>query len=255
MAKATSKTTSRKAKVKKKKTTARSTKASKKVAKQSATKKTTAKPAVDRRAEVDAYIEKAPAFAQPIMKKIRAAHRKASKNLVETIKWGVPHFDYNGIVSGTAAFKKHVSFGFWKSKLMSDPKGLFKKDPRASMCHMKFESVDELPDEKVLVAYIKEAMALNEADQVASQSDARAKKKKKTTAKALPVPPDLMAELKKPANKKARSTFENFPPGKKKEYTDWLIEAKREETRARRLATTIEWLNEGKSRHWKYQNC
>ncbi len=249
------KATTRKVKAKKKTTTTTPAKASKKVAKKTTKKKAAAKPAVDRRAEVDAYIEKAAPFAQPIMKKIRAAHRKASKDLVETIKWGVPHFDYKGIVSGTAAFKKHVSFGFWKSKLMSDPKGLFKEDPRASMCHMKFESVDDVPDEKVLVAYIKEAMALNEADQVASQSEARAKKKKKAAAKALAVPPDLMAELKKPANQKARTTFENFPPSKKKDYVDWLTEAKREETRSKRLATTIEWLNEGKARHWKYENC
>lgn len=249
------KATARKAKTKKKKTATTPTKASKKVAKKTTKKKAAAKPAVDRRAEVDAYIEKAAPFAQPILKKIRAAHRKASKDLVETIKWSVPHFDYNGIVSGTAAFKKHVSFGFWKSKLMSDPKGLFKEDPRASMCHMKFESVDDVPDEKVLVAYIKEAMALNEAEQIASQSEDRAKKKKKTAAKALPVPPDLMAELKKPANKKARTTFENFPPSKKKDYIEWLTEAKREETRSKRLATTIEWLNEGKARHWKYENC
>ena len=237
-----------------KKTASRS-KVTKKKSKKKAAKKASAKMVVPRGSDVDDYIENAAAFAQPILKKIRTAHRKASRDLVETIKWGVPHFDFNGIVSGMAAFKNHVSFGFWKSKLMSDPNKLFMESPRASMCHMKFAQVDELPDEKVLIAYIKEAMALNQPTQVAAQSVARAKKKKKITASSLAVPPDLMAQLKKPANKKARKTFEEFPPSKRKDYIEWLTEAKREETRARRLATTVEWLNEGKARHWKYANC
>ena len=248
MAKATKKP-SRKTKASKK-ATVRST-----VVKQSAQSKTSSKPAVDRSADVDAYINKAAPFAQPILKRLRAAHRKASKQLVETIKWGVPHFDYNGIVSGMAAFKQHVSFGFWKSSLMADPLGFFTEAPNASMCQVKIKHVDELPAEKALIAYIKEAMALNEHEQVATQSQTRAKKKKMTAGKALKVPPDLAAQLKKPANKKALKTFENFPPSKKKEYIEWIAEAKREETRARRLVTTIEWLTEGKSKNWKYANC
>lgn len=202
-------------------------------------------------AVVDAYIHDAAPFARPIMEKIRAIFHKASPNITETMKWNVPHFEYRGLLGGMAAFKNHVSLGFWKSKFMDDPANLFNNDPKASMCTLKLAAVADIPSEKVLLAYIRQAMALNEPDAVAQQR-AQCAALPKSPPRPVVVPPDLAAALKQPANAAARETFDNFPPSHKREYVEWITEAKRDETRQSRLETTLEWLNEGKSKNWKY---
>lgn len=197
---------------------------------------------------IDAYIAKAPEFAVPILEKVRRVFHKASPKIGETMKWSTPHFEYEGLIGGMAAFKKHVSVTLWKGKLLSDPEGLFSEIGKTSMASLKVASVKELPSEKVFVAYIKEAMRLNEED-VKLPTVANGKKKRAT----LKVPDDLAAALK--TNKKAKATFDGFSYTNRMEYIEWITDAKREATRAKRLATTIEWLSEGKSRNWKYQNC
>ena len=112
--------------------------------------------------EVDAYIERSPDFAQPMLKKMRRLFHKASPKINETIKWGVPHFEYKGLVGGMAAFKRHVTLGFWKSELMSDPAQLFQRGPKASMCTAKFKAAGEMPPDGVLLDYIRQAVKLNE---------------------------------------------------------------------------------------------
>ncbi|MCI0637817.1 MAG: YdeI/OmpD-associated family protein [Gemmataceae bacterium] len=196
--------------------------------------------------EVDAYIAKAADFAKPILQKIRTLFHKACPDMEEEMKWSFPHFVYRGILGSMAAFKQHVSFGFWKGSLLSDPEGLFKKVGDTSMAGHKVTSVADLPADKVLLAYIKEAVQLNEEGVKAPASRKRPKK-------ALEVPDYFLAALKK--NKKALATFEKFSPSHKREYVEWVTEAKQEETRARRLAQAVEWMATGKSRHWQYQNC
>ena len=193
---------------------------------------------------VDAYIAKSAPFARPILTRIRTLMHKGSPKIEETIKWGVPHFEYKGVVAGMAAFKQHVAFGFWKRRLMKDPAGFFSSG-EPGMGGRKLRSVDELPSAGVLLGYIKEAVALNE----------QGVKIKRVAKKKPPVkpPPYLVAALKK--NPKARAAFESFSPSQRREYVEWLVEAKQEATRERRLATAIEWIAEGKTRHWKYQNC
>lgn len=194
--------------------------------------------------EIDAYIEKSADFAQPILQKIRRLFQKAYPQIEETIKWGFPHFEHKGIVGNMAAFKKHVSFGFWKGQLMSDPEGLFKGVGETCMNALKVKDVSELPADKILVAYIQEAVALNE-DEVKSP-----RPKKKQAKKEVDVPGDLMQALKK--NKKAHATFQNFSYTNRKEYVEWVTEAKQESTRQKRLATAVEWMAEGKPKNWKY---
>lgn len=193
---------------------------------------------------VDAYIARSADFARPILTRIRSLMHKACPKVEETIKWGVPHFECQGVIGGMAAFKQHAAFGFWKQRLMKDPAGFFSKG-ESGMGGRKVRSLADLPSDAMLVRYIKEAVALN-ANGVKT---ARPIKKKPP----LKVPPYLAAELKK--NAKARATFEAFAPSHQREYVEWLVEARQEETRARRLASTIEWLAEGKQRNWKYQNC
>jgi uncharacterized protein YdeI (YjbR/CyaY-like superfamily) len=195
--------------------------------------------------EVDAYIAKSAEFARPILARLRALMHKTCPQIGETIKWGVPHFEYQGVVASMAAFKRHASFGFWKQKLMDDPAGFFPAADDSSMGGRKIRAMSELPSDAVLIRYIKAAVALNE----------QGVKLPRPAAKKAPVKPpaDLLAALKK--NAKARATYEAFPPSKQREYVDWLTEARQEATRQKRLASAIEWMAQGKSRHWKYQNC
>jgi uncharacterized protein YdeI (YjbR/CyaY-like superfamily) len=193
--------------------------------------------------QVDAYIAKSAAFAQPILQKLRRLMHQACPQVEETIKWGVPHFEYRGVIAGMAAFKQHARFGFWKASLLKDSQKLFSGIGNTSMKALDVASVDDLPADRVLLEYIREAAALNE-------QGIKAPAAKKTPKKELPVPDDLRAALKK--NKKAQKAFEAFSPSHRREYIEWITEAKQQATRDKRLATTIEWLAEGKPRNWKY---
>jgi len=194
-------------------------------------------------ADVDAYIAEAPPFARPILKKIRDAFHRGCPDLEERLKWGVPSFEYRGLMGGAAAFKAHVAWGFWRQKEMDDPHKIFKGE--GMMGGGKITDVAELPDDRVIVQYVKAACRLNEQGPMK-----RPKTKPKPDAK---VPADLAAALRK--NRKASAVFAEFPPSHRREYVEWITEAKRDETRAKRLATAIEWMAKGKSRNWKYEKC
>jgi len=196
---------------------------------------------------VDAYIAKAADFAKPILLYIREAVHKADPDVEETLKWGMPSFMHKGILCGMAAFKAHCTLGFWKHSLLvdkSNPEA--NKDEEAMGNFGRITSLKDLPPKKQLMALVKKAVKLNE-DGV--KAPIREKRKKAP----LIVPKELTAALKK--NKKAQATFDAFPYSHKKEYAEWIAEAKTEATRERRLAQAIEWLAEGKSRNWKYMNC
>jgi uncharacterized protein YdeI (YjbR/CyaY-like superfamily) len=195
--------------------------------------------------KVDAYIAKAQPFAQPILEHLRELIHKVCPAVEEKIKWGMPFFDYKGeMMCHIASFKQHAVMGFWKGALMSDPTLMQNASAEASMGHLgKITSLKDLPSGKKLVGYIKEAMKLNE-DGI--------KIVKKPVAKAAYVVPDyITAAIKK--NKKAFATWEAFAPSHKKEYAQWIHEAKTDATKEKRMAQTIEWLIEGKQRNWKYQ--
>jgi uncharacterized protein YdeI (YjbR/CyaY-like superfamily) len=203
-------------------------------------------PTTDKR--IDAYIDKKADFAKPILKHLRELVHKACPDAEETIKWGMPFFDYKGsVLCAMSAFKEHCSFMFWKAKLMKDPEGILQVAERHAMGNFdRIISLKDLPSDKILTAYIKEAAKLNE-------DDIKLPPRKKAAPTELKMPVDFAAALKK--NKKAQSVFENFTPGKKKEYIEWITEAKTEPTKIKRIETAIEWIAEGKSRNWKYQNC
>lgn len=197
----------------------------------------------------DAYIAKSPEFAQPILTKIQKAMRKACPDVIESMKWSSPIFEHHGILGAMAAFKAHVNMSFWRGKEMSDPEDLFEPTDNKLMVIVRFKKASDVPSQRVLVSYIEEAMKLNEA--LASERKTRKPAtKKKAAKKTVKVPADLAAALNK--SKKARSTFEAFSYTNQNEYVEWLTEAKREATRDKRLATAIEWMNEGKPRNWRY---
>ena len=170
-----------------------------------------------------------------------ANHRCNSGDVVETTKWSMPFFDYRGPLANMSAFKEHAAFGFWKGALVVGRST--GEDERAMGQFGRLTSIKDLPPKKELIAYIRKAAKLNE--------DGVKVEKKKTPKPALPVPPELEAALAK--NRKARENFEAFPPGHKREYNEWIGEAKREETKAARVKQAVEWIAEGKARNWKYQ--
>lgn len=197
---------------------------------------------------IDAYIAKSAEFARPVMEHIRKIVHKAVPGVQETMKWSFPHFEYHGaILCSMAAFKAHCVFGFWKAGLMNDPHGILRVVDKNSMGHFdRMTSKKDLPADKVLIEYIKEAAQLNEAG-----IKKPAPVKKAIPASKLAVPPALAAALKK--QPVAKETFDAFPPSHRKEYIEWITEAKTDATRDKRIATTVEWLLEGKSRNWKYK--
>jgi uncharacterized protein YdeI (YjbR/CyaY-like superfamily) len=192
---------------------------------------------------IDQYIAKAAPFAQPILKHLRKIVHAGCPKVEETMKWSMPHFDYKGPFCGMAAFKQHCSFGFWKSSLVLGSTASNKKD---GMGHFgRLESIRDLPSEKKLIAYVRKAVALNDAGIRSSRS------KPRTKPAPVVVPSYLKAALQK--NKNAQVNFENLSPSHRKEYVLWLTDAKRDETRQKRLATAIAWISEGKSHNWRYE--
>jgi len=191
---------------------------------------------------IDAYIKKSGDFAKPILKHLRKVVHAGCPEVKETIKWSMPHFDYKGVMCGMAAFKEHCAFGFWKESLILNRERSGEKSGMGSFGCIK--SLADLPSEKMLIGYVKKAAALNDAG---IKVPGRTQPKKR---EPLTLPDDFSAALKK--NAKARKTFEEFPPSKRRDYIEWVTEARREETRKERLGTSIKWLSEGKPRHWKY---
>ena len=193
--------------------------------------------------EVDRYIEKAAPFAQPILERIRKAFHAAHPDVTEAIKWGVPFFEYKGTLGSMAAFKEHVGWGFWKAKLMNDPKGLIARGEGA-MGGTKVTDVKEMPSEKVITEYVREAIRLNEEGVKLERGPRR-------VVKESAVPADLAAALKK--SPPAAKTFKAFSPSHRREYIEWITEAKQDATRQKRITQAVEWMAEGKSRNWKYE--
>lgn len=196
---------------------------------------------------IDQYIENAQEFAQPILKHIRNLVHEVCPQVEEKMKWSFPHFDYKGsMMCSMASFKQHVAFGFWKSSLIIDEHGWLQTENREAMGNLgKITSIKELPEEGVFKEYIAQACLLNE------EGISLPKPAKKKLSQKVTVPDYILKEISK--NIQAIKTFEAFSPSHKREYINWIDEAKTEPTRLKRLATAVEWMSEGKVRDWKYK--
>jgi len=199
---------------------------------------------------VDAYIAKSADFAKPILRHVRKLMHQGDPRIAETIKWGVPAFEHAGIVAMMAAFKRHVAFGFWsetliREKLGRDAERVFPKGVALGMGGRRYLAREELPPDLAILRAVKLAVVLNES----GVRPVRVRKRK-----APPKAPAFFSmALKK--NAKVRATWARLTPAQQREYVDWLVDAKREETRKRRLAQALASLAAGKSRNWKYQDC
>ncbi|QPH41017.1 YdeI/OmpD-associated family protein [Pedobacter endophyticus] len=194
--------------------------------------------------QVDQYIIKSAEFAIPILDHLRNLVHQADARIEEKIKWGMPFFELKGPVCHIAAFKNHCAFGFWKASLMQDEHKLFSDKSTAMGTLGKITSFNDLPSDEILLAYIQEAIQLNE-DNIKLPP-----KTKKAESTPLIIPEYFIDALQQ--DSKAMAVFQNFSQSNKKEYVMWLEEAKTEATKQKRLQTAIEWIAEGKPRMWKY---
>jgi len=194
---------------------------------------------------IDAYIEKAAPFAKPILKHLRKLIHQTCPDVVETIKWSMPSFEYKGIWCGFASFKEHCTFGFWKASIMKDADLLLGKASKDAMGNLgKISSMKDLPSDKILIRWLKESMLLNEKGIQVPRD------RTKHERKPIPAPKYFLDAVKK--NKKAWTVFEAFSLSNKRDYLEWITGAKSDETRDQRLEQAIEWMAEGKPRNWKY---
>lgn len=200
-------------------------------------------PTIDPR--IDAYIANSAEFAQPILRHLREVVHAACPEVEETMKWSFPHFMYNGMLCGMASFKAHCTFGFWKGKLLIEQAD--EKTREAMGQFGRITVVKDLPPKKVLAGYVKQAMRLNDEG---VKAPARAKP---AAPRELVVPGYFTEALA--GQQPALDNFEAFSTSRKRDYVEWLDEAKTEATRLRRLAQAVEWIAEGKSRNWKYEKC
>jgi uncharacterized protein YdeI (YjbR/CyaY-like superfamily) len=193
----------------------------------------------------DEYNAKSADFAKPIMEYLRQIIHETCPDVEEIIKWGIPHFDYHGdMMCIFAAYKNHCSFSIWKAALITNPKLKENIKPEQTMGNMdKIKSLTDLPDKETLIAYVKEAMALNE-------NGIKIVKPKSEKPKVIQVP-DYFSEILE-AYPKIKEVFENKSPSFRKDYLVWIIDAKTEATRQSRIEQALEWIAEGKGRFWKY---
>ena len=198
---------------------------------------------------IDAYVAQAEPFAQPILKHLRTLVHQSVPGLEETIRWRLPTFLHNGQqLCNIGSFKAHCS-------LVVAPRTMepiLTADGHTGESGMgqfgKITALQDLPSNAQLKRYFQLAAQHISAPPVAKKATVSDKTK-------IATPPDLTAALKLKQHAKSATTWQSLTPGKQRDYNEWITDAKRDETRARRLATTLEWLAEGKARHWKYENC
>lgn len=195
---------------------------------------------------IDAYIASSADFAKPILVHIRQVVHQASPLINETIKWGMPFFDYKGPICMMAAFKQHCGFGFWKASRLKDPGGLLQgsDEEAAAGSFGRIASMEDLPSDEALIGFIHQMIALND-------SGVKEVKKPPASKAEIPMPADFDKLLR--ANLAAMGNYEKFSPSGRREYLEWFAEAKSEATREKRLQQALEWIAEGKTRHWKYK--
>jgi uncharacterized protein YdeI (YjbR/CyaY-like superfamily) len=198
---------------------------------------------MSRDTQVDTYIARQAEFARPILEHLREVVHGACPECEEALKWSMPAFLYKGKqLAGMAAFKAHASFGFSQCGDVIDP-GSVKEGAMGQFGRLT--GIADLPPPERLAGMVRAAMRA---------IDTGAKTRRQTrTRPELATPDDLAAALA--ANEAARATYQAFPPGCRREYLEWVVEAKRPQTRARRIAQAVEWMAEGKKRNWKYEAC
>ena len=190
---------------------------------------------------VDAYIARQPAFARPILAELRARVHACCPDIAESIKWSRPAFSRNGrLIAGMGAFKAHVAFHFRDGAPIHTG-----RESEALGQLGRIETLADLPDEATFAAWLRAAIERSDAGRGAART--------RVAKPAAPVPPELATALA--GDPVASATFEGFPPSARRDYCEWIAEAKRDATRQRRIDDALAWLREGKRRNWRYERC
>lgn len=189
--------------------------------------------------EILAYIESMPEFSKSICIKLRSIILSADKNITEDWKWG-PNYFLDGMLCGFSGFKHHVKLTFYNGSAMKNSKGLFNHcvDNEFNRS-IKYTDAGEV-DAKAIREYIKDSIQVN-----------RNGFKRIVTDKEIKVPVDLLDALSQ--NKKATSFFDALSYGYKKDFVEWVISAKRPETRQDRIAKTVLMCGENRKMNDKYK--
>lgn len=196
---------------------------------------------------IDAYIARAKPFAQPVLRHVRAVVHEGCADVEETIKWGFPHFYFNKKpLVGMAAFKEHAALNFWRADQIPALKALRLSTEKKGMGTLgRLTAVSDLPPKKTLVSWVRTAARLATTDVAVAMSTP------KKVRKVLRAPSVFVAAIKK--NKKAWAAYSAFSQTAKNDYIEWIVEAKTDATRERRMAEAVRWMADGKTRNWKYQ--
>jgi uncharacterized protein YdeI (YjbR/CyaY-like superfamily) len=206
---------------------------------------------MNRSQEVDSYINSSADFAKPILNHLRDLVHNSCPDVVEVIKWGFPNFEYKGqILCSLSAFKKHCSFGFWLGNEMEDPDSILQQIGKTAMGHLgQLKSSNDLPSDEIITKYITQAMKLSEVGKKKNKLSAEIKR---NSISVTPEVPEYFQQILE-QEPEAKLNFEKFSNSCKREYIDWIVEAKTEKTRVKRMNEAIELLKEAKQRNWKYQ--
>jgi uncharacterized protein YdeI (YjbR/CyaY-like superfamily) len=197
---------------------------------------------MSRDTRIDAYIDRQAEFARPILNYIRDAVHAAGEEVEESVKWGMPAFLYKGRpLANMAAFKAHAVMGFWQGQQLREG-----EERNGAMGEFgRITKVDDLPERETLIGLVRKAMKLIDEGVKPVRN--------KTVKEPIAMPDDLREALA--ASPAAQSSYDGFPPSAQREYLEWVVEAKRPETRAKRVAQAVEWMAAGKRRNWKYEAC
>jgi uncharacterized protein YdeI (YjbR/CyaY-like superfamily) len=200
---------------------------------------------------VDAYIEKTAPFAREVLSHLRELLHTACPGVEETMKWSMPFFELNGVIlANMAAFKAHCSVGVWGPEMAAVLRADGLSDAEGMGKFGKITGLQDLPSDKVMLGYFRQAAGFVLRG---GRTTSMARPAKKTAKSAPEIPLELIAALKK--NKTAAKVFNDFSPSCKREYAEWIDEAKRAETKEKRVTQAVEWIAEGKTLHWKFKDC
>lgn len=198
--------------------------------------------------DIDKYITNAADFAKPILAHWRRLIHERCPEVIEVLKWGIPHFEYkNENIFVIASYKNHCSFSFLKESLMTDPRLKANKELKPIQKFLgKVTKQENLPPDEEFIAMLDEAVQLNEKG-IKIQREKPANEK----PKVFETPDYLLAALI--AKPKAKEVFDSKSNSFRKEYIIWITDAKTDETRQKRISEALEWIAEGKGRFWKHQ--
>lgn len=179
---------------------------------------------------------------RPLLERLRVIMNECE--VEETVKWGQPCYTHEGKnVAGIGAFKEFVSVWFFQGALLRDEHGVLvnaQEGRTRAMRQWRFQAVEEI-DETLLRAYVDESI----------ENQRQGKAIKAERKKPVEVPDELAGALAE--DREAGERFDALTPGKQREYTEYIAQAKLAETRVRRLEKILPMIRAGHGLNDRYK--